>query len=225
MSSATAPAEEARAPAGRAHAGQRRVLRRRGRAHRAVPRDGRALRPRRTARRRAHARRALDARHVAVEFVHPGDRRQARAAGDRAGRRGEDPTHQLALLAEPGDIVIAFGAEPAALALARERGCLTIMSRATTRSGRSCRQAMTRSCTRSSPRRSTTSCGSSCTCSSSTAACSRGVPPVVRTTPARRPSCTRSWPSARTTSTPCSTTSGARCCSRPRRSARCASRR
>ena len=29
-----------------------------------------------------------DARHVAVEFVHPGDRRQARAAGDRPRRRG-----------------------------------------------------------------------------------------------------------------------------------------
>ncbi len=67
-----------------------------------------------------------DARHVAVEFVHPVivGKRALPAIGLAA--EGGDPAHQLALLAEPGDIVIAFGAEPAALALARERGCLTI---------------------------------------------------------------------------------------------------
>ena len=73
-----------------------------------------------------------DARHVAVEFVHPvivGKRALPAIAMTGAG--GELAT-QVALLALPEDIAIAFGAEEdggesaRALALARARGCLTI---------------------------------------------------------------------------------------------------
>ena len=80
--------------------------------------------------RRAAAR--SDARHVAVEFVHPVivGKRALPALGLRASRGRWPPSSSS--LAEPDDIVIAFG-EPAdgpelgaALALARERGCLTI---------------------------------------------------------------------------------------------------
>ena len=73
-----------------------------------------------------------DARHVAVEFVHPV------IVGKRAlpaiGLTGEagDLAAQVALLALPDDIAIAFGTDhdggeaARALALARGRGCLTI---------------------------------------------------------------------------------------------------
>ncbi len=73
-----------------------------------------------------------DARHVAVEFVHPvivGKR--ALPAIGLAGEGG-DLAGQVQLIARPADIVIAFGAgedggEAArAVALARARGCLTI---------------------------------------------------------------------------------------------------
>jgi D-sedoheptulose 7-phosphate isomerase len=73
-----------------------------------------------------------DARHVAVEFVHPvivGKR--ALPAIGLAGEGG-DLTAQLELLARRDDIAIAFGAEEdggeaaRALSLARSRGCLTI---------------------------------------------------------------------------------------------------
>ena len=73
-----------------------------------------------------------DARHVAVEFVHPvivGKR--ALPAIGMAGEGGP-LAEQLELVAEPDDIAIAFGAgedggeAAAALALARERGCLTL---------------------------------------------------------------------------------------------------
>jgi D-sedoheptulose 7-phosphate isomerase len=73
-----------------------------------------------------------DARHVAVEFVHPvivGKR--ALPAIGLAGEGGP-LVDQLALVAEPDDIAIAFGAgddggeAAAALALARQRGCLTL---------------------------------------------------------------------------------------------------
>src|SRR4051812_20216547 len=68
-----------------------------------------------------------DARHVAVEFVHPvivGKR--ALPAIGLAGEGGAvEP--QLDLLAAPGDIVIGFGRGTGdGLALARGRGCLTI---------------------------------------------------------------------------------------------------
>jgi D-sedoheptulose 7-phosphate isomerase len=65
-----------------------------------------------------------DARHVAVEFVHPvivGKR--ALPAIGLAGEGG-DVAAQLSLVAEPGDIVIGFG--PAPLAAARALGCLTV---------------------------------------------------------------------------------------------------
>ena len=73
-----------------------------------------------------------DTRHVAVEFVHPvivGKR--ALPALGLAAEGGALP-EQVALVAEPDDIAIAFGAgedggEAAeALALARKRGCLTM---------------------------------------------------------------------------------------------------
>jgi D-sedoheptulose 7-phosphate isomerase len=73
-----------------------------------------------------------DARHVAVEFVHPvivGKR--ALPAIGLAGEGGALAA-QVALLARPHDIAMAFGAgDPdgecaAAIAVARERGCLTI---------------------------------------------------------------------------------------------------
>ena len=73
-----------------------------------------------------------DARHVAVEFVHPvivGKR--ALPAIALAGEGGPLPA-QLELIAEPGDTVLAFGLEDgcaetaAALELAARRGCLTI---------------------------------------------------------------------------------------------------
>jgi D-sedoheptulose 7-phosphate isomerase len=74
-----------------------------------------------------------DVRHVTVEFVHPVivGKRALPAIG--LSREGGPLTGQLELIGEPDDIVIAFGAlEPegeevrAALALARERGCLTV---------------------------------------------------------------------------------------------------
>jgi D-sedoheptulose 7-phosphate isomerase len=73
-----------------------------------------------------------DVRHVAVEFVHPvivGKRALPALGlcGDTGGVQ-----HELATWAEPGDIVVVFG-EPsdgdelaAAVAPARERGCLTV---------------------------------------------------------------------------------------------------
>ncbi|HEV7882450.1 MAG TPA: SIS domain-containing protein [Solirubrobacteraceae bacterium] len=70
-----------------------------------------------------------DARHVAVEFVHPvivGKR--ALPALGLAGEGGQIAP-QVELEAEAEDIAMAFGEEPdilAAVAAARERGCLTI---------------------------------------------------------------------------------------------------
>jgi D-sedoheptulose 7-phosphate isomerase len=70
-----------------------------------------------------------DARHVAVEFVHPvivGKR--ALPAIGIAGEGGPLAA-QVALLAEPDDIAIGFGGEEevaAAMARAREHGCLTV---------------------------------------------------------------------------------------------------
>src|ERR1700737_4025940 len=66
-----------------------------------------------------------DVRHVAVEFVHPV------IVGKRAlPAMGLTDPLELSLLAEPDDIVMAFGEpEPelaAAVSTARERGCLTV---------------------------------------------------------------------------------------------------
>jgi len=68
-----------------------------------------------------------DVRHVAVEFVHPvivGKR--ALPAIGLAGEGGP-LAPQVDLVARPGDIAIAFGPDTAdAVAVARERGCLTV---------------------------------------------------------------------------------------------------
>ena len=68
-----------------------------------------------------------DARHVAVEFVHPvivGKR--ALPAIGLAGEGG-DIAGQVALIAAPDDVAMGFGAGcEDAIAVARERGCLTI---------------------------------------------------------------------------------------------------
>ncbi len=60
-----------------------------------------------------------DARHVAVEFVHPV------IVGKRALPALALAPGQLAVIADPGDAVIVFGAE-AGTGAARIRGCLTI---------------------------------------------------------------------------------------------------
>ena len=61
-----------------------------------------------------------DVRHVAVEFVHPV------IVGKRAlPALGLTDPDELSLLAEPGDIVMAFGAG-APLDRLRARGCLTV---------------------------------------------------------------------------------------------------
>jgi D-sedoheptulose 7-phosphate isomerase len=74
-----------------------------------------------------------DVRHVTVEFVHPVivGKRALPAIG--LSREGGGLAAQVELLVEPDDIVIAFGAREeegdqvrAGLALARERGCLTV---------------------------------------------------------------------------------------------------
>jgi D-sedoheptulose 7-phosphate isomerase len=74
-----------------------------------------------------------DVRHVTVEFVHPVivGKRALPAIG--ITRDGGPVGRQMALTAEPDDIAIAFGAREeggeevrAALAAARERGCLTV---------------------------------------------------------------------------------------------------
>jgi D-sedoheptulose 7-phosphate isomerase len=68
-----------------------------------------------------------DVRHVAVEFVHPVivGKRALPALG--LSREGGPLEEQVALLARPGDIAIAFGPGTAsALAIAAGRGCLTI---------------------------------------------------------------------------------------------------
>jgi len=68
-----------------------------------------------------------DARHVAVEFVHPvivGKR--ALPAIGLAGEGG-DIAGQVALIAAPDDVAMGFGADcDDAVAVARRRGCLTI---------------------------------------------------------------------------------------------------
>jgi D-sedoheptulose 7-phosphate isomerase len=68
-----------------------------------------------------------DVRHVAVEFVHPVivGKRALPAIG--LSREGGSLERQASLVARPDDVAIAFDAGAArALAVARERGCLTI---------------------------------------------------------------------------------------------------
>ena len=201
------PRDADASPRRRSSAGWRRprpFFERRGGADRAaVPPDGRALRARRAADRRSARSPAArsDVRHVAVEFVHPVivGKRALPAIG--SGRRAARSARQLALLAEPDDIVIAFGDETrarGARARAGERGCLTIGFGRGGASGSSRRPATTRSCARSWSRRSTTCCGSSCTCSSTIAGCWRAARRGRSTTPARRASSTRSSASSET---------------------------
>jgi len=72
-----------------------------------------------------------DARHVAVEFVHPVivGKRALPAIG--LVRDGGALESQLDSVAEPDDMVIAFGTESELLRIARDRGCLTIAFSAT----------------------------------------------------------------------------------------------
>ena len=140
-----------------------------------------------------------DARHVAVEFVHPvivGKR--ALPAIGLAGEGG-DVAAQVELIAQPDDIAIAFGADSdggeagRALAIARERGCLTIaFCCGRCRVGVRSAQRRIRTSARSWSRPCTTCSGSSCTCSSTTAACWRAATRGASTTPAPPASCTRS---------------------------------
>jgi D-sedoheptulose 7-phosphate isomerase len=69
-----------------------------------------------------------DARHIAVEFVHPVIVGKRALPALALTAEGGPVAEQLALAAEPDDIVIAFAAADAAsaVALARQRGCLTI---------------------------------------------------------------------------------------------------
>ena len=113
--SAVAGARAARAPAGAAPGAPARrfFAAEADRIARLCHRDGRALRPRRTADRgRTLPGRALGRAPCRGRVRPSGDRRQARAARARADRRVGRVTRELALVAEPDDIVIAFG-EPA----------------------------------------------------------------------------------------------------------------
>jgi D-sedoheptulose 7-phosphate isomerase len=70
-----------------------------------------------------------DVRHVTVEFVHPVivGKRALPALGIAPDGGALDA--QMALVAEPGDMVIGFGSHPetvAAVEVARERGCLVV---------------------------------------------------------------------------------------------------
>jgi len=70
-----------------------------------------------------------DARHVAVEFVHPVIVGKSALPALALAGEGGAIAPQVALEAEADDIAMAFGGEPdvlAALAAARERGCLTV---------------------------------------------------------------------------------------------------
>src|SRR3954454_10054345 len=70
-----------------------------------------------------------DVRHVTVEFVHPvivGKRARPPLA---LAVEGGPLDAQMALIAEPDDLVVAFGAHPqtrAAVDVARARGCLEV---------------------------------------------------------------------------------------------------
>ena len=123
-----------------------------------------------------------DVRHVAVEFVHPVivGKRALPAIGARRARAGRCAARS-SCVAEPDDIVIAFGPRTGAtgaLAVARARARLPDdRLRAGAAPSGSSRPPTERSVrrARSSSRPPTTCSGSSCTSSSSTAACSRAA--------------------------------------------------
>ena len=177
--SPAAAARARRRAARRAHRGQRGVLRGGGRAPRArCATHGRALRARRAAARaRAHAGGALGRAPRRGRVRPPGDRRQARAAGDRPGRRGRRPGRAAGAAGRAGGHRRSPSAPSREALEARARARLPddrLRGRRAP-SGRSPRRRTIRSSPRSWSRRSTTCCGSSCTCSSSTAACSRAA--------------------------------------------------
>ena len=66
-----------------------------------------------------------DARHVAVEFVHPVIVGKRALPALALAAEGGDLAEQLALVAEPDDIVMAFGPAPS-LAAVRDLGCLSV---------------------------------------------------------------------------------------------------
>ena len=160
-----------------------------------------------------------DVRHVAVEFVHPvivgkralpalglvGDAAPRRR---RAGARRRARRHRHRLRRAGGR---ARRSRDAVAAARRPRLPDGRLRAARRRVGAGAAEPTTRSSARSWPRRPTTCCGSSSTCSSSTAGCWRAAPSNASTTSAPRASCTRSSPSASTISTPCSPTWRARC--------------
>ena len=67
-----------------------------------------------------------DARHVAVEFVHPVIVGKRALPALALGAEGGPLERQVRLLVEPDDMAIAFGDAAAAVEAARELGCLTI---------------------------------------------------------------------------------------------------
>ena len=137
-----------------------------------------------------------DARHVAVEFVHPVIVGKRALPAIALAAEGGDVAAQLELVAEPDDIVMGFG--PCSFEVPRARGCLTIAFAPTGAEWGSSPRPRTASSRRSSPRPPTTCCGSSCTCSSSIA--------EAHTTPAPRASSIRSSRRRRTTWRPWSPT-------------------
>ena len=67
-----------------------------------------------------------DARHVAVEFVHPVIVGKRALPALALAAEGGPLVAQVELAAEPDDIAIAFGDAAAAVGVARELGCLTL---------------------------------------------------------------------------------------------------
>jgi D-sedoheptulose 7-phosphate isomerase len=68
-----------------------------------------------------------DARHVAVEFVHPVIVGKRALPALALATEGGDPAAQADALCEPGDIALGFGpGVEAAMGVARARGCLTV---------------------------------------------------------------------------------------------------
>ena len=195
----------------RADAGERELLRGRGErlarlCHRMAERFARGGRL--VALGRTPAARS-DARHVAVEFVHPvivGKRAlPALALAGEGGPLGA----QIELAAEPDDIVIAFGAgqdggEAAAALAGRPRARLPDAGLRARRRRVGVRAARLRPLDPPGaggdalPR----ALGAGATCSSTTAACSRAARRARCTTPAPRASSIRSWARASTISRP-----------------------
>jgi D-sedoheptulose 7-phosphate isomerase len=68
-----------------------------------------------------------DARHVAVEFVHPVIVGKRALPALALATEGGDPVAQVEVVCEPGDVAVGFGdGVEAAVGVARDRGCLTL---------------------------------------------------------------------------------------------------